>query len=199
MRAPSSRNAAARRSRLSRSFAGVMSASYVARGKPCSPAASAPMSTNCTSCCASVLRIRLGSSGATGARSGTAGMSEELAQILDLFQVLLGRHGEDTGHLVQHVRPHHDARLQLRAHVDVGRVEQPAEGLPGRAGLTRLDARDNGLGGAGPARDGALAETGTGAGLAQQGGGGGHVPNDSLLAIAGNGLPKVLGRREMEE
>src|SRR5216117_1864017 len=123
MRAPSSRNAAARRCRLSWSFAGVMSASYVARGKPCSPAASAPMSTKCTSCCASVLRIRLGSSGATGARSGTAGMSEELAQILDLFQVLLGRHPQDSRDLVQHVRPHHDLRLHLRGELIPGGPE----------------------------------------------------------------------------
>src|SRR5207247_881267 len=121
---PSSRNAAARRSRLSRPLAGVMSASYVARGKPCSPAASAPMSTNCTLCCASVLRIRLGSSGATGPRSDTAGVGEELAQVLDLFQALLGGHAEDPRHVVEHMRPHHDARLHPRRELIAGRREQ---------------------------------------------------------------------------
>src|SRR5206468_12054977 len=171
MRAPSSRNAAARRCRLSRSFAGVMSASYVARGKPCSPAASAPISTNCTPCCASVGRIRLGSSGATDARSDTAGMSEELAQVLDLFQALLGGHAQDPRHVVQHMRVHDDARLHLRRQLITGGREQALQRLPRRTGLTALDPRDDGLGRACSLRELTLAEARLETRLAQEFGG----------------------------
>src|SRR2546425_9688208 len=144
-----------------------MSASYVARGKPCSPAASAPISTNCTPCCASVLRIRLGSSGATGARSDTAGMSEELAQVFDLFQTLLGGQAENPRDIVQHMRSHDDARFDLRAHLEIRRLQEPLPCVPGRARDALLDAGNHGLRGAGAAREGTLAEAGAGARLTQ--------------------------------
>src|SRR5213078_414613 len=132
MRASSSRSAFAKRCRLLESRAGVMSASYVARGKPCRRAARAPISTNSTPWRASVVKSRSGLRGVTGETgSDTAHVVQELAQILDLFQALLGRHAEDPRHIVQHVRSYHDARFELGTQIDVGRVEQTAECLPG--------------------------------------------------------------------
>src|SRR6266576_6828195 len=182
MRASSSRSAAARRWRLSRSFAGVISASYVARGNPCSRAASTPMSTNWTPCFASVLKSRFGSSGAmAGVVSDTAGVRQEFAQVLDFFEPLFGSHSQDARHIVQHVRSHDDAGFELGAHREVHGLEQTLERLPGWGREAALDARDDRLRGAGAAREGALAETGPRTRLVQQGGGGRkrHGPNDS--------------------
>jgi len=39
---------------------------------------------------------------------------QELAHVLDLLQALLRGHREDAGHIIQHVRPHGDLRLELR-------------------------------------------------------------------------------------
>src|SRR5438132_422363 len=159
MRASSSRKAATRRRRLWGSRAGVMSASYVALGKPCRRAANAPIRTKSTPWRASVVRRRSGLRGVTGETgSDTAHVVQELAQILHLFQPLLRRHAKNPRNVVQHVRPHNDVRFKLRSHLDARRAQQARERLPGRAGLASLDARDDGLRGAGPAREDALAE-----------------------------------------
>src|SRR6266550_5514174 len=168
MRASNSRNAAARRTRFAESRAGVMSASRVNLGNPCSRAARAPINTNSTSCRASVLNKSSGSRGAPG--SDTACPMQEVSDILDLLEALLGRHPQDSRDFVQHVRSHHHARLELGMDVEVRRREQTLERLPGRAGLALLDPRGDGA-----AREGALAETGTGTGLAEQCGGGSHA------------------------
>src|SRR5258708_27513509 len=115
MRASNSRSAAARCCTLVASWAGVMSASAVIRGNPCRRAARAPISTNWTWCRASVVNNSSGSRGAP--RSDTTRALQELTEVLDLLQALLGRHGEDAGHLVQHVRPDHDPPFQLRVDV----------------------------------------------------------------------------------
>src|SRR6266567_3307890 len=150
MRASSSRSAFAKRCRLLESRAGVMSASYVARGKPCRRAARAPISTNSTPWRASVVKSRSGLRGVTGETgSDTAHVVQELAQILHLFQALFRSHGEYARDILQHVRSHHHLRFDLRAHLDTRCLEQTLQRLPGRAGLARLDARDDGLRGAG--------------------------------------------------
>ena len=99
---------------------------------------------------------------------------QELAQVFDLFEILLRGHRENPRDIVQHVRPHHDARFDLHRQIEVRCLEQTLQRLPGRTGLTSLDARDDGLGGTGPAREGALAETGASTGLKEQCGSGGH-------------------------
>src|SRR6266550_3061956 len=168
MRGSSSRNAAASRSRLSRSFAGVISASYVARGKPWRRAASAPISTNWTWCFANALKIRFGSSGATFAPvSDTARLMQEFGEVLDFVESLLRRHQQNAGHIVQHVRSHDHAWLDLRAYLETHRFQQPLERIPGRAREACLDAGNHRLGGARLTREGALAETGASAGLAK--------------------------------
>src|SRR5947207_13469523 len=141
---------------------------------PGMPAASAPLSTTWTPCCAGVVRMRLGSSGATGARSDTAGMSEELAQVLDLFQPLLGSQLQDSWDVVQHMRPHDDARLDLRGELEARGLEQPFQRVPGGARETALDPRDDGLSGPGALRELALAQAGPLACLAQPFGAGRH-------------------------
>src|SRR6266566_8889538 len=168
MRGSSSRNAAASRSRLSRSFAGVISASYVARGKPWRRAASAPISTNWTWCFANALKIRFGSSGATFAPvSDTARLMQEFGEVLDFVESLLRRHQQNAGHIVQHVRAHDHAWLDLRAYLETHRFQQPLERIPGGAGEARFNPRDHGLRRPGLSGQGALAEAGTGAGLAK--------------------------------
>src|SRR6266480_5204819 len=123
MRASNSRNAAARRTRFAESRAGVMSASRVNRGNPCSRAARAPINTNSTSCRASVLNKSSGSRGAPG--SDTACPMQEVSDILDLLEALLGRHPQDSRDFVQHVRSHHHARLELGMDVDIHTQHEP--------------------------------------------------------------------------
>src|SRR6266550_3161538 len=177
MRASSSRSAAARRTRLLESRAGVMSASRVNRGNPCRRAARAPMRTNSTWCRASVVNRSSGSRGAPApgtARSDTARAIEEVADVPDLLEALLGRHPHDASDLAQHVRSHHDPRFQLRVDVEVRRFEEAFERLPGGACLALLDASDDGLGRAGSARERALAQAGASASLKEDCGSVGH-------------------------
>src|SRR2546426_12639897 len=109
------------------------------------------MSTNCTSCFASALKIRFGSSGATFALiSDTAGVMQELAQVLDFLEPLLRRHPQDAGHIVEHVRSHNDAWFELRVELEIHGGQQPVERLPGRTRLPLFDASDDRLRGAGP-------------------------------------------------
>src|SRR5258706_6772989 len=143
MRASSSCSAAARRTRLVASWAGVMSASAVMRGNPCRRAARAPMSTNWTWCRASVVNNSSGSSGSP--RSDTTHALRELTDVLDFLQALFGRHGEDAGHLVQHVRPDYDLRLHLRGELVPGSPEQTLQGIPGWARQPALDPGDDRL------------------------------------------------------
>src|SRR6266566_2179067 len=188
MRASRSRSAAARRWRFSRPAAGVMSRSSVERGNPWRRAAAAPMRTKLTRCFASALRICSGSTGATtgGARcSATPRLVQEPREVLQLFQALLRRKTQDTRHIVEHVRSHNDACLDGRVDFKIDRCEQPLERVPRRAGQAAFDPGDGGLGGAGPLRQGALAEAGAGARLTEQFGSGGHAVDDSKLAITG--------------
>src|SRR5438309_10966780 len=168
MRASSSRSAAARRTRLLESRAGVMSASRVNRGNPCRRAARAPMRTNSTWCRASVVNKSSGSRGAPvpgTALSDTASPMQEVGDVLNLLEALLGRQPHDAGDLAQHVRSHHDPRFQLRVDVEVRRFEEAFESLPRGAGLALLDASDDGLGRAGSARERALAQASASASL----------------------------------
>src|SRR6266704_2043456 len=122
--------------------------------------------------------MRSGSSGATALCSAircsllfAPCSCEELTQVLHLLQPLLRCHGQDTGHIVQHVRPGHHAGLNLGAHLKRRRGKQTLERFPGGACLTRLDPSDHGLSGTGPARQGALAETRASTSLTEQGAG----------------------------
>ncbi len=125
--------------------------------------------------------MRSGSSGATALCSAIrcslllAPCSfEELAEVLDLLQPLFGGHPQDAGHLCEHMRANDDRRFELRAQCDAGGRQEALQRLPGRTGLTSLNARDDGLGGTGPAREGALAETRASTGLTEQCGSRGH-------------------------
>src|SRR5258705_11449363 len=154
-----------------------MSASCVNRGKPWSRAARAPISTNWTWCRASVVKSSSGSSGAPPGttRSDTTDIMQETTDVLDLLHPVLGRHRQDTGNVVQHVRFNDHPRLGMRNHFIVRGRQQSFKGVPRRAGLTALDSRDHRLRRTGASGEGALAETGASTRLTEQSSNGRHA------------------------